>query len=312
MIAYQIRFAIVEGDFDTARTHLQAAAHLIAKEGDKVGPFVMVHASLMDVKLAAASWTRPVLEFKDPHLRLQTSHRLAEVVRRRTETSLAHFPQDFRDELANEAMTGMHWHFLKFDAGYGKEIDGSFAVLLNCVRTARHLRALSADAWEKESVQRYDGTIRARTAIVLCIEFFAWMHDPAHIIPWITHSEYMKRLGKNIQTKLQHCFNPRSTTLTKDWMETGASRECLLWVLMICVVATSDARDEPHDNTDLSLPYIEALKTVMSSLQITDQVGLEQALKMFPWTDNLCGTWSKSLVARLELYTNDLGKYASE
>lgn len=298
----------MEGDFDTARTHLQAAAHLIAKEGDKVGPFVMVHATLMDVKLAAASWTRPMLEFKDPHLRLQTTHKLAEIVCRRTHTCLAHFPRDFRDEPAKEAMTGMHWHFLKFDAGYGKEIDGSFSVLLNCVRTARHLRALSADAWQIEQVREYDGTIRARTAIVMCIEFFAWMHDPAHIIPWITHSEYMKRLGKNVQPKLQHCFDPKSKALQKDWIETGASRECLLWVLMICVVATTNSEDVPCNGMDSSLPYIEALKTVMFSLQITNQIELEQALKMFPWTDNLCGTWSTSLVTRVGLSFSPLEK----
>lgn len=301
LVAYQIRFAIVEGDFETAHTHLQAASVLIAREGDKVGPFVMVHASLMDVKLAAASWTRPKLEFKDPHLRLQTSARLAEVVKNRTLTSLSHFPRDFRNAAAEEAMAGLHWHFLKFDANYGKEVDGSFAVLLNCVRTARHLRGLAADAWEEIRDNEDSETVNPRIAIILCIEFFAWMHDPAHIIPWISHSEYMKRLGDNVRSKLKRCLDLGHGDFVDSWQETGASSESLLWILMIGFVMTANTEIEADGYADSSLPFLRAMSRVMSDLDITDQMQLEQTLKAFPWTDNFCGTWSKSIVARLGL-----------
>lgn len=304
LVAYQIRFAIVEGDFETARTHLQVVSILIAQERAKVGPFVLVHATLMDVKLAAASWTRPLLEFEDPHLRLQTSERLANVVRQRTQTSLAHFPRDFRGVAAEEAMAGLHWHFLKFDADYGKEVDGSFSVLLNCVRTARHLRGLAANAWEEIYDDTSSHTVNPRIAIILCIEFFAWMHDPAHIIPWISHSEYMKRLSNNVRPKLQRCLKLGSGNLEHDWERTGASRESLLWVLLIGFVMTANTEVEADGYLDSSLPFLQAMSRVMSSLQIQDQAQLEKALRMFPWTDNFCGTWSRSIVGRLGLPVN--------
>ena len=304
LIAYQIRFAIVEGDFATARTHLQAASVLIAQEGDRVGPFVLVHATLMDVKLAAASRTRPILTFKHPHLHLQTSPKLAQVVWDRTQISLAHLPLDFRGVAAEEAMTGLHWHFLKFDANYGKEVDGGFPVLLNCVRTARHLRGLAADACEETCMLEKNETVNPRIAIVLCLEFFAWMHDPAHIIPWICHSEYMKRLGDSVKSKLQLCLDLGNESLESEWLETGASRESLLWVLMMGVVMTAERAGETDCDAaaaDLSPPFLETMSRVMQGLQITDQSELEQALRMFPYTDNLCGTWTKSIVAGLGL-----------
>lgn len=255
----------------------------------------------MDVKLAAASWTRPLLEFEDPHLRLQTSERLASVVRQRIRTSLAHFPRDFRCAAAEEAMAGLHWHFLKFDADYGKEVDGSFSVLLNCLRTARHLRGLAADAWEEVCDNTNSHTVKPRIAIILCIEYFAWMHDPAHIIPWISHSEYMKRLSNNVRSKLQRCLNLGSGDLEHGWERTGASRESLLWVFLIGFVMTANTEVEADGYLDSSLPFLQAISRVMSSLQIQDQAQLEQVLKMFPWTDSFCGTWSKSIVRRLAL-----------
>ncbi|KAL1297992.1 hypothetical protein AAFC00_006498 [Neodothiora populina] len=300
LIAYQIRFAIVEGDFVTAKTHLQAASLLIAREGAKVGPFVLVHATLMDVKLAAASWTRPELEFQDPHLRLQTSRRLAEIVHERAQISLQYFPSDFRGAAAEEAMRGLHWHFLKFDAEYGKEVDGSFGVLLNCVRTARHLRSLAANAWEECEAEEEEMT-RPRIALALCLEFFAWMHDPAHIIPWISHSQFMKRLGDNVRGKLKHCLHIEDEDIENVWEKTGAHRESLLWVLMIGFVMTANTEAEVDGSTDLSSPYLRTMSRVLSSLQIRDQKQLEHALKMFPWTDNFCGTWSTSILARLGL-----------
>lgn len=312
LVAYQIRFAIVEGDFATARTHVQAASVLIAQcqKNGEVSPFVMVHATLMDIKLAVASCTRPVLGPADLHPQPQTSVRLNDLVRERSQVSLAHLPFAFRDSMAEEAMTEMHWHVLRFDVNHAKEVDGGLPVLMNCARTvrhARHIRVLAADAWEEEErgdKGKYFGgsSIRPRTAIILCLEFFGWMHDPAHLIPWISHSVFMKRLANNLRERLGRCLDLESNSLEDDWQDSGASRESLLWVLMIGFVMTVNIESETDGFADLlPLPYLNAIDRVMLSLQILDQAQLEQALKVFPWTDNFCGTWSKAIAARLGL-----------
>lgn len=281
--------------------HLQAAQLLIENDAAKIGPFVIVHATLMDVKLAAASWTRPVLEFTDHPLRLDTTTRLAEIIRNRTRISMDHFPEDFRGADADEAMTGMHWHFLKYDSKYGKEIPGTFSVLLNCIHTARHLRKLAADAWDGEIERGYTGHVRPRTAIIFCLEFFAWMHDPAHVIPWISHSEFMTRLSKRLRPKLMRCVDPGCPGLETEWVRSGASLRSLLWVLMLCFVMTTDGQPEARNEDFTSAVVLRAMKRVMAKLQIFNQYQLEQALKAFPWTDNFCGTWSATILGRLEL-----------
>lgn len=92
--------------------------------------------------------------------------------------------------------------------------------------------------------------MKSRAAIILCMEFFASIYDPAYVILWISHSEYIKCLSENVRGKLLDCFDPGSGSLQDDWTQIRASLESLLWVLMIGIIIIADTDTESYSCND--------------------------------------------------------------
>jgi len=294
--------AIADGHLEDSMTHLKAACDFIAANSSHIGPFVFKHAAIMDIKYAVAQFTRPVLDITGRNLRLKSPPRLALVTRQRTDRSLTLFPSDFRDVVADEVMMGLYWNNLAYESSYAKELDPA-DVLSNYIRPLRLLRGLVMDVFEADALRNHEEPeTQPRAALALCLEFFAWMHDPAHVIPYISHSSYMERFARNLRAKLPRLLDLESDSLGQEWQDTGAGLELLLWVLMIGYAMTSIGGTDDDDFSSIQLlSLVHALERVIQRLRITTQLEFEQVLRISPWTDTFCGIWSKTIGTRLGL-----------
>ena len=262
--------------------HLKGACHFVATNSGQVENFVFIHAAIMDIKYAVANLTRPALDIGSRNFRLKSPPRLASVTRQRTDRSLALFPCDFRDVVADEVMMGLYWNILTYEASYAKDLDPA-NVLANFIRPLRLLRGLVADVFEADALRVHEGPeTQPRAALALCLEFFTWMHDTAHVIPYISHSAYMERFARNLRVKLPRLLDLESDSLSREWQDTGAGLELLMWVLMIGYAMTSiggSSSDGDYDSSSnqlLSLTH--ALETVTRQLRISTQLEFERVL----------------------------------
>lgn len=256
----------------------------------------------MDIKLAVATLTRPLFDFRDYGLKLKCSPRLVEEVLRLARSSLMLFPIDFRCQAAEGVIAGLSWHMLVYDTLFEKEV-GASSVILNSVRVLGGLRVLSADVWEESVEKRREDRSRPRALLILCLEFFAWMQDTCYVLPWLSHCVFMRRLARNMLGKLQEVLDLESGGLEEDWRRSGAKPALLLWVLMIAFATTSMTEPEANETTEASLSILSVIKEVVVHQQISDQPHLDQALTVFPWKDRLCSAWSGLIGARLGLST---------
>lgn len=302
LVTSQISLGVVEGDLTSAQAHIRAACALIARKSWKIGLFILIHAALMDNKLAIAGLTRPILEYDVHHMPLTSSEELNDEVRKRTTSSLAFFPLNFRGKEAEEILIGLHWNNLTFDERH-KDIDAN-SLVLNGIHTLRRLRLLVADVFEESDTRQFSKMEQARGSLLICLEFSAWMHDPAHVIPWVNNALFMKRMARNLQVKLRTLLDIDSEELEHDWKEAGSSSMLLMWVLTIYLAMTCIGNDNPAGSENSPLHLLNTIVGFVRRMGISNQEQLEVTLNMFPWTDHFCGQWSQMVGEQLELPAN--------
>lgn len=272
-----------------------------------------MHAMIMDIKVAAVSLSLPV--WKDfngalPYV-VPVSSILRETIERRTTITLRTFPPNFSISTSNDILYGLHWVALAFDAQYASFMDTASVVICHMQLTNTLIR-LVVDGCNTTAVNRDEIALRPRATIILCLHFIAWSHHPSKSTPWF-HSMFMNHLAKALKGKLtkllgfQRGIGLSHEDLVDSWTASEASPLSLLWVLfigtaMVCIADhVPDVTKTSAGSTHASLPFVRAMKAVADDLLISDLASLQQALKLFPWTEDFCGTWSKLIGAQLHL-----------
>lgn len=277
----------------------------------RLSDMVWMHAMIMDVKVAAVSLSLPV--WKDfygglPYV-VPASSILRETIERRATITLRTFPSNFAT--SNDILYGLHWVALAFDAHYASCMDTASVVICH-MRLTNTLIRLVVHECSSTAINRGDTALRPRASLILCLHFIAWSHHPSKSTP-LFHSMFMNHLAKALESKLTkllgfQCGIPLShEDLIDSWTASGASPLSLLWVLFIGTAMVCIADHIPGvsktsaGSTHASLPFVRAMKAVADDLLILDLASLQQALKLFPWTEDFCGTWSRLIGAQLHL-----------
>lgn len=309
LVSSQINHALADGEFETARSHLRAASALRSQMKGKLSDMVWMHAMIMDIKAAAVSLSLPV--WKDfngglPHV-VPASSILRETIERRTAITLRTFPQDF--STSNDILYGLHWVALAFDARYASFMDTASVVICH-MRLTNILIRLVVDECNSTAIHRGDISSRPRATLILCLHFIAWSHHPSKSTPWF-HSMFMNHLARALKPKLIKLLGLQRGVSHEDlvdtWTGSGASPLSLLWILFVGTAMVCIADHVPGNSntsfasTHASLPFIRAMKAIAEDLLIFDLASLQQALKLFPWTEDFCGTWSRLIGAQLHL-----------
>ncbi|KAJ9622807.1 hypothetical protein H2203_006459 [Taxawa tesnikishii (nom. ined.)] len=290
-VSAQASLAIRDGELETARQHTQAVRQLVTTKRDLAtfGPNQWRITAWTDLRVAAMLHKVPLVPFLPPQPRttlpsdlLFRAHDLA-----RAATSTLPFEEDFDEPTAFDLFNRLHQMALVFAKEYAGQAD---------------LEAIQ-DVYYRSDYQIIlkigrippQGDFQATHALFFAAMIFCWSCHcySATMSPSQVHLVHRMFLGLAAQESLIQFWRD----------EAKAGLESLLWVLFIGTMAAQTANMEFEAWMPQLAPvwFLRQLREVVDQLDITDLVGFERTVRLFPWTDHFCKNYCKAIWEQLSM-----------
>lgn len=290
VIAHALHAA--DGSLAASRKHLEAAFELAGRKSTPLQGDALVYLLAADAKVAATHMTRPVLDVESMLPPIPPPPSLASLLHLSTTASLQTLPSNF--PLAGRSVIwGLHWTTRTCDAVSGPFVEWP-KEMVNFTRNVSLLSRLVVDACKVDDVDNPD-SIRPTTAILICLEFFAWILAQGKS-PWKFGSPFARPLATTLLPRLRRLPDSNEGNPMKRWKTTNTSLVSLLWVSYIGSIMAWICNDER-----LSHRFLKSLKSVAKDLLIFDLLGFQNTLMLLPWSNTFCEEWSRTMAVKMGL-----------
>lgn len=308
LITTQTSRAIGDGDYTTARVHMQALLSLLINEVpsmilDEVLPTAtcslrrsnltltgvpFIHTTVNDLRLAAMTCQGtmiPMQIFRSPKY---IPRRLVKEAHYRSLATLAFFPSGLESTRLHNIVRDVHKLSLLLDKEYAHDVDLEYAFHI-AYGTQYRICDLAAISCRNASQASFNGApIQPTDAVIFTMTMFTRTCLPSDLPKNMQRPSISCSIQVTLMRRVMDGLYP-AVNLLEFWLDTGASLECLLWI-MFHGTATSL---ESSLGYELDWFY-NGLRNVVESLGIGNRNDFERALKMFPWTQQ---TFDRQLVS---------------